>query len=183
MARPDTALVHLGAETRAPRLADATADVTRRMTEVMKRLETLGVPAEDVTTVQYIMNPIPTRRGPDGDEHAPEVAGYHVANIARIRVRDLSAVSRVVDAAAAAGANTIRDIRFVIANPATAESAARHQAVEAARAAAEEIARAAGVRLGPLLALREGQRCGRPSGACPLPHCTPARRGPSPPAS
>ena len=40
--RPDTALVQVGAEARAPVLADATADVDRRMRDVLARVKALA---------------------------------------------------------------------------------------------------------------------------------------------
>jgi uncharacterized protein YggE len=156
MVRPDTALVLLGAEARRTSVAAATADVARRMSDMTARLAALGIRPEDVTTVEYLVTPIPSRQRPEPDAAPAEIAGYHVANIARVRVRDLSALGRVVDAAMAAGANAIRNVQFVLADPAAARTAARTRAVEAARAAAADLARAAGVRLGALLTLSEG---------------------------
>lgn len=58
--RPDTALVHIGAEARAPALADATGDVDRRMREVLARVKALGVADADIATVTYSVDPLAT---------------------------------------------------------------------------------------------------------------------------
>src|SRR5215831_2629615 len=60
--RPDTALVTLGAEARAVTLAEATAEVARRMTAAMARVKTLGIQDADVTTVVYSVDPIAAPR-------------------------------------------------------------------------------------------------------------------------
>jgi uncharacterized protein YggE len=153
--KPDTALVRLGAETRRPALADATADVAQRMTAVLERLRAAGVRAEDVTTVRYAVTPLSARR-PDGGDDPARIAGYHVVNVVEARVRDVGAVGRVVDAAVAAGATVIQDVRFTVADRRAAEARAREQAVAEARRTATELARAAGVALGPLVSLSEG---------------------------
>src|SRR5262245_29691663 len=51
--KPDTAIVRLGAETRAPTVAAATGDVAQRSTAVIERLKSLGVAERDIATVSY----------------------------------------------------------------------------------------------------------------------------------
>src|SRR5262249_14874586 len=50
---PDTALVHLGVEVRAPKLGDATTDAARRMQAVLERVKALGLADQDISTVAY----------------------------------------------------------------------------------------------------------------------------------
>jgi uncharacterized protein YggE len=155
-AKPDTAILELGAESRRPSLVDATTEVARRMGQVLERLGALGVPPTDVTTIQYSVQPIVSRPSQRPDDGPPEVAGYHVSNVVRIRVTDLAAVGRLVETAMAGGANVIRGIHFVLVDRRGAERMARERAVESAHAAATDLARAAHVRLGPMLTLVEG---------------------------
>ncbi len=152
--KPDTALVQIGAEGRAPALADATADVDRRMRQVLARVKALGVAEADIATVTYAVEPLVTRR--PGDDDAARIAGYRVSNIAQVRVRDLAAVGAMLDAAVAAGANTLPSLQFTVEERAGPESRARALAVRAAAAKAAEMAAAAGVRLGALVSLSEG---------------------------
>ena len=151
---PDTMLVDVGVEARVPALADATADASRRMTEVLARVKALGVAAQDITTVAYSVDPIAAPRRTD--EEASRIVAYRVVNVVRLRIRDLTAGGPVVDGAVAAGANTISALQFTVNDPAHAESEARALAVRAAATKAKEIAVAAGSRLGDLLSVTEG---------------------------
>jgi uncharacterized protein len=153
--RPDTALVNLGVEAREPVLADATADVSRRMTEILARVKALGVGDRDVTTAQYSVDPIvaPRRR----EEDPTRILAYRVVNVVRVRVRDVPAAGPVVDAAVGAGANVVSSLQFTVDDPTRAESEARALAVKAAEAKAREIAAAGGVTLGRLLSISEGE--------------------------
>lgn len=152
--RPDTALVHAGAEARAPALADATTDVDRRMREVLARVKALGVADADITTVTYSVDPLVTQ-GPRDDVPA-HIDGYRVSNVVQVRVRDLAAVGRILDAAVAAGANTLPSLQFTVNDRSGPEARARVLAVRAAAAKASQMAAAAGVRLGELVLLGEG---------------------------
>jgi uncharacterized protein len=154
MVKPDTALARLGAEARRPALADATADVAQRMAAVLDRVKAAGVRAEDIATVQYAVAPL-SAPGPKADD-TPQVVGYQVSNVVDVKVRDVVAVGRVVDAAVEAGANVIQGIRFSLEDRKPAEARARQQAVADARNTASELAHAAGVTLGPLVWLSEG---------------------------
>ena len=151
---PDTMLVDVGVEARVPALADATADASRRMTEVLARVKALGVAAQDITTVAYSVDPIAAPRRTD--EEASRIVAYRVVNVVRLRIRDLTAGGPVVDGAVAAGANTISALQFTVNDPVHAESEARALAVRAAATKAKEIAVAAGSRLGDLLSVTEG---------------------------
>lgn len=152
--RPDVALVRVGVETRAPALADATADAARRMTAVVAQVKALGVQNRDVTTVSYDIQPLATPR--QGEEQPPRVLGYRVVNIAQLRVRDLDAAGRILDAAVAAGANVVQGFHFTLDDPARARAEARKLAVADAVARARQLADAAGARLGELVSLTEG---------------------------
>jgi uncharacterized protein YggE len=152
--RPDTALVHVGAEARAPALADATADIDRRLREVLARVKALGVAEADIATVTYSVDPLVTQ-GPR-DDVPPHIAGYRVSNVVQVRVRDLAAVGRILDAAIAAGANTLPSLQFTVNDRSGPESRARVLAVREAAAKASQMAAAAGVRLGELVLLGEG---------------------------
>src|SRR5215470_709712 len=108
--RPDTAVVNLGVEARAPVLADATAEVSRRMTEVLARVKALGVGDRDVTTSQYAVDPIVAPRQKEQDP--TRILAYRVVNVVRVRIRDVTAAGPVVDAAVGAGANVVSSLQF-----------------------------------------------------------------------
>lgn len=151
--RPDTAVIQVGAEARAGRLADATAEVDRTMRAVLAAVKALGVRDADVRTTGYAVDPIAESRQP-GDTSA-RIIGYRVANTVQVRTRDVDGVGRVVDAAVGAGANVVRDVRFTIDDRSRVEAQARALAMQDAAAKARELAATAGVRLGRLLAVTE----------------------------
>jgi uncharacterized protein YggE len=86
----------------------------------------------------------------------PEVAGYTATNNVEVRVRDLDQLGQLLDAAVAAGGNTISGIRFVAGEDADLDQQARAAAMDDARAKAEQLAALAGASLGPVISIREG---------------------------
>ncbi len=152
--KPDMAIAELGAEARAPQLADAGADVGRRLTDVGARLKSLGIAERDISTARYTIEPIPAPQR--NAQEPPTIMAYRVANIVRVRIREVGAAGRILDAAIAAGANTIPAVSLTISDRTGPEAQARVLAVRAAVAKARELADAAGVKLGTLVWLREG---------------------------
>jgi uncharacterized protein YggE len=153
--KPDLGIATLGAEARAATLANATDEVSRRMTAVLARVKALGVQDADLTTVAYSITPIAAPRRTE--EEPTRILAYHVMNLVRIKVRAIDSLGKVLDEAVAAGANAVRDVQFGLADPAAAEAGARTDAVRQATAKAEQLAAAAGMRLGRMVSLSEGQ--------------------------
>jgi uncharacterized protein len=170
MARPDTGVIDVGAEARAPRLADATAQVDRTMRDVIARVKALGVSDADVRTAVYAVDPIAEPRQP-GDTAGVRIVGYRVTNVVQVRARGVDRLGAVADAAIGAGANVVRNIQFTIDDPSRFEADARAQAMRDAAAKAAQIAAAAGVKLGRLLSATES-----PAGR-PVPRMTMAMAG------
>jgi uncharacterized protein YggE len=155
---PDTVTVDIGAEARAAQLADATAEVDRRMREVLARVK---VPGVDVRTIGYNVEPIAESRPQAGDAGS-RIVGYRATNIVQVRTHDVAGIGRLVDAAVAAGANVVRSLRFSLDPPDRAEADARRLALQDAASKAQQIAAAAGVKLGRLLAVTEASGGIRP---------------------
>ena len=151
--RPDTAVVDVGVEARAAQLADATAEVNRRMRDVLARVKALGVRDADVRTTVYVVDPIAEPRQP-GDASA-RIVGYRVSNMAQVRTRDVDGLGRIVDAAVTGGANVVGNVQFTLDDPSRPEAEARGLAMQEAAGRARQIAAAAGVKLGRLLAVTE----------------------------
>lgn len=173
---PDVGVATLGAEGRAPTLAEATADVARRMAAVLARLKALGVQDADIATVAYSVSPIAAPRRTE--EEPTRILAYHALNLVRVKVRALDGIGRVLDEAVAAGANAVRDVQFTLADPAAAEARARVEAVREATARAQQLAAAAGRQLGELVWLSEG-RADQP-GPRPVAYAARMATGPGP---
>ena len=169
--KPDLAVVRVGAETRAPTVTDATADVSRRMNAVLTRVKALGVAEHDITTVLYSIDPVTAPRRTEEDPS--RIVAYHVANVAQVKIRDLTAAGRILDGALAAGANTISALQFTIDDPRPAEAEARAMAVKAAAVTAQQLAAAAGVRLGEVVSMTEGSAVRPPVGRVMLQSAAP----------
>jgi uncharacterized protein YggE len=150
---PGAAVVEVGVEARAAGLADATAEVDRRMRAVLAAVKTPPVRDADVRTTVYAIDPIAEARQP-GDASA-RIVGYRVSNVVQVRTPDVNAVGRIVDAAVTAGANVVRNVHFTLEAPAAAEAEARALAMRDAADRARQVAAAAGVRLGRLLSVTE----------------------------
>jgi uncharacterized protein len=148
---PDQARLTVGAEAQAPSLSDATGDVARRMTAVLTAVKALGIDAADIRTAGYSIEP----RMVHPRDQPPRIVGYHVVNLVQVRVRDLARVGPVLDGAVSAGANVVRGVSLTLQDPARAQAEALARAVADATAKAERLAAAAGVKLGPVVSVRE----------------------------
>jgi uncharacterized protein YggE len=179
-AAPDTALLTVGVESQAPTLGEATSDAARRMSAVVARIKSLGVPDADIATIAYTVDPRVAPSDPARRDEPPRIVGYHVTNLVQVTVRKPADAGPVLDAAVAAGANSVRGIRFTLADPATAQAQARTLAVGDALAKARQLAAGANVKLGPVLSIRESsvfQPVGGPRMAALRAESTPIEAG------
>jgi uncharacterized protein len=151
--RPDTGVVDVGVEARAVRLADATAEVDRKMRDALAAVKALGVRDADVRTTVYAIDPVAEPRQA-GDASA-RIVGYRVSNVVQVRARAVDGLGRIVDAAVTGGANVVRNVHFTLDDPLRAEAEARALAMQDATARARQVAAAAGVKLGRLLSATE----------------------------
>jgi uncharacterized protein YggE len=142
---PDYAMVQVSVVTRdgqAARAGEQNARETGAVRAALRRL--LGTPDDSLPTVSYSV---------DADYDRGRPVGYAARSALEVRVRDLSRVGAVIDAALGAGATNISQVRFESTRRESARLEALAKAVQAARREAESIARAAGGRLGPLLSV------------------------------
>lgn len=155
---PDIAIVTLGVVARGDTARAAQEAQATRMEAVMQAVTAAGVTAEEVQTVGYALDPIYAypRNAP------PRVTGYQSRNIVSIRVRDLNAVSGLIDATIADGANELQGIQFDFDDREASRNAARAEAVATARARANAYAEAAEMRVRRIVSISE-------EGAAPLP--------------
>lgn len=154
-APPDVATLTLGIEVSAPTVAEArerAADAADRLIAAANKAN--GVQDRDIQTTYIAVNPLYDYT-PTGSP--PRIAGYSVANILTVRVRDLDRVSAVIDDAlgAAGDAARLNGIQFGIDNREALLREAREKAIADARARAETYAAAAGVRVGEVRAISE----------------------------
>jgi uncharacterized protein YggE len=116
-------------------------------------VKTVGIPAERLSTVGYSVQP---EYAYDRDGRPPRVTGYVARNTVRADVWNIAQVAPVIDAALAAGANSIGGLDFYSSKADEVRREALTNAVRKARTDAEVMARAAGGSLGPLIELTGG---------------------------
>lgn len=149
---PDTAIASLGVDITAPTLAEATKQASDQMTAVINALKAQGVDAKDIQTSSYNVYPI-TNQPKEGE--SPKITGYHVSNIVTVTIRNIANVGKVLDAAIAAGANSVNNVMFTVSDPSKAQDEARTLAVKDAMAKAQTLATAAGVKVGKITVITE----------------------------
>lgn len=149
-AAPDTAWVTLGGEHRARDAKQAQADNAAAMNAVHARVLALGVPKDALRTTGYDLQLEFDYR--DGRQ-VPR--GYVARSRLDVRLDDVTRVGELLEAAVAAGATTVHDLRFDVAARARLEREALGLAVADARARAEAMATGAGRALGVIVRIEE----------------------------
>lgn len=139
---PDTVVITLGATARAPQATVAFQQVTATLNQVVRALQSAGVPREQIQTSQVSLQPT--------FENGRQT-GFEATATVRVTLRDLSAAGRVIDIAVAAGANNVSGVSFELRDQAAYEAAALQAAVQDAQRQATVLARALGVALGPVV--------------------------------
>ena len=150
----DLAVVSVGVVAQAARAADALAQNSKAMTDVIAAVKGAGVEPRDVETSRVSLRPQYSQPSP-GSREAPKLAGYEASNIVSIRVRAIDKVGAVLDRLVTAGANQIRSVELTLAEPGPLRDKARTAAMKDAQRKGELLADAAGVRIVRLFSVVE----------------------------
>jgi uncharacterized protein YggE len=190
---PDLAIFSAGVTTQGPTAAQALADNSRAMTQVIAALKRAGIAERDLQTSNLSINPVysdPNREAmmaarvtgqpyaPPSEPSVPKIVGYNATNNVSVRQRDLKNFGAVIDTLAAAGANQINGPMFQMDNAEPALNEARLDAVKTARERAELYANATGLRIVRILSITEG---GGYYGPPPVAFLAQERSGPAAP--
>lgn len=157
---PDSASIVIGVDVTLPTLAEAQAEATDTMEAVIAAIQARDIPEEAIQTATFSVNPIREYDQVTGVPGA--VTGFQVTNQVGVDTNDLDDLGALLDAAVAAGANSIYGITFYLEDPTDANSDARRLAFEDARTRAGELAENAGLTLGNVIAIQEGSLGGVP---------------------
>ena len=122
------------------------------MQAILAALAAAGVVAADIRTTLLSVQP----RYDYSDGRAPALTGYEIANIVEVTVRDLGALSGVVDGTLGAGVTCLVGLTCRMADPAPAERAARVRAMAEARSRADVLAESAGLTIEGVAEVVEG---------------------------
>jgi hypothetical protein len=122
-AKADEATIVLGVFTEEKTAAAAIDGNAQIMDAVIEAVKALGFTNDDMQTTSYSVYP-------NYSWDAKQVISYQVTNMVQVKVKDLSKVGTVIDAAAAAGANRMDGVSFGLSDAVI--SAMKIQAYEAA---------------------------------------------------
>ncbi len=151
---PDQATLTIGATLQRPSAGEAWTETSRLVTQMLGRIQQLGVRKEQIRTSAIQLTPIYST--PGGIRGQPQISGYQGSYTATLTLDDLSLVGRVIDASVEAGANNLFGISFGLRDSSKARREALTLAVRDAREKAEVIAQAAGLHLRGIDRIVEG---------------------------
>ena len=161
---PDMAILSLTV-TRQAETARAALDAnSSAMQEVQAAMTSAGVEKRDLQTSGFSIQPnyfYPPQQ-PSGKREPPKIIGYTVRNSLTVRVRDISAVGKILDESVSLGVNEGGNIMFTNDDPSGAITRARIKAVQHAIDKAKTLADAAGVKTGQILEISEQSYSPRP---------------------
>jgi uncharacterized protein YggE len=155
-AEPDQAIVQLGVQTQAEMAEQALSENSANMQALLDQVENAGIPAQDIQTQMVRLQPqYEDRPDPQGQGTSLTLSGYRAVNIVEITVNDLEQLGELLDAAVAAGGNTIEGFDFEISTPASLLDQAREAAMQDAIQKAQQLASLADTSLGEVLTINE----------------------------
>ncbi|WP_454746435.1 SIMPL domain-containing protein [Ciceribacter selenitireducens] len=153
---PDMAVLSLSVVREAETAAEALKANSQAMAEVIADLKAKSIADRDIQTSAFSVDPLYRQDKADDDTYeAPVIVGYRVTNGLTLRVRDLTMLGGLIDAAVKLGVNQGGGITFTNDNPEAAITEARKKAVAEAMEKAKVLTEAAGVKLGRIVEISE----------------------------
>ena len=146
--KPDKVTVSLGVETTNKTADAALAANSKIMNQVLGALKSAGVRDNETSTSSFSISPNYNYSQPSSSA-ASRITGFTVSNTIQIQSTSINNTSKWIDAAIAAGANTVDRIDFALSNKKLEETKNNliKQAMQDARAKADILASAAGVKV------------------------------------
>jgi len=148
---PDVATISAGVVTQAADGNTAMRQNAQQMDKVLAAIKAAGIAERDVQTSGVNLSP----RYRHDDNEAPKITGYQASNTVSLKVRDIAALGKVLDALAAQGANQINGPSFEIDQPEPVYDEARLAALEKAQARARTYADALGLKVRRIVSISE----------------------------
>ena len=150
---PDMATVMIGVTHQDKAAGAAMQQTSDAVAAMLERLAGLGIAARDVQTTALTLNPV--WRDNPAQQGQPMPWGFEASNVVTLRLRDIAALGKVLDALVSDGANRLDGVTFGLQDPEASMDEARRRAVAEAQRKAALYAAAAGVTLGQVISLSE----------------------------
>lgn len=154
LAKPDEAEIDLAVVTEAQSAAEALDQNNDKANRLHSTLKQHEVADEDIQTIQFSVSP--KYQYHRNSDRPPEIVGYTVTNEVHVKVRKLSQLGVLLDAAVGLGANRVQGIRFLVSEREQLLDKARLEAMSDANHKAKLLAKAApATLLGPVMRIQE----------------------------
>ena len=134
----DTAVITFSVVTQGKQAVEAQQQNAQKSDAVKKAVEAITADAKtEIKTSDYSLSP-------EQDYYSgkmPKILGYEVKNTVTVSIDKLDRVGSIIDAATAAGANSVQGIQFIVGEASPAQGEALTLATRQALAKAEAIAK------------------------------------------
>lgn len=150
--KPDLATVNLGVQATGVSTQVVQDQMNKTINAVVAAVKDQGIDEKDIQTAQYTINPTYDYTG-----GTQKITGYSGSTNVAVKVRDISKVNGVIDAATGNGANQVGSPQFSNADNSSALDQARSLAIADAKKKAQSAAGAAGFSLGKIINYSESQ--------------------------
>jgi uncharacterized protein len=148
---PDIATFSFGVSEEALIVADAQAQVEKKMSAILDYLKKSGVEDKDVKTISYDIYPrYDYRNGTYNTPGKQILAGYVVTQSVEIKVRKLEEAGKLLSGIGEFGATNASGLNFTLDNYDATVREARDKAIKDAREQALKLAESLGVKLGSI---------------------------------
>ena len=147
----DLAIVTVGVREASADVLVAQATVNEKIAAIKQALLDAGVQETEINT-----DSINIYANYDYSDNTEVIVGYTANNSLSVRTTDIDNVGALIDAAFAAGANTLDNVQFTVQDDTQAREQALTMAVEDARRKADVLASAAGLQVASIERISEG---------------------------
>ena len=149
--KPDEAVVTFSVHTQNADSTVALNENSRIMNDVLAAMTSLGIVQKDMETTNISLSPQTINRGqPD------EATVYNSFTSLEVKIHDFDVIGPAIQKGVAAGATSVKGVRFQVADPVGVKTRALEAAVVSARAKADALAGAAGTAVTGVVQIREG---------------------------
>jgi uncharacterized protein YggE len=149
--KPDEAVVTFNVHTQNADSTVALNESSRVMNDVLAAMASLGIEEKDMETTNISLSPQTINRGqPD------EAIVYNSSTSLEVKIHDFDVIGPAIQKGVAAGATSVKGVRFQVADPVGVKTRALEAAVVSAREKADALAGAAGTSVTGVIQIREG---------------------------
>lgn len=151
---PDLVNIQLGIQAQSKTVAEAQAQATKAMNDVMSALTGNGIAQKDIQTQYYNIQQLTKW---DNDKQEQVIIGYQINNVVSAKIRDIARAGTIIDAVTLAGGDLTRvnSLQFTVDDPTVYYDQAREKAMADAEDTATQLANLSKVKLGKPIYIAE----------------------------